>query len=64
VVTANGTERVFWEMNFRLKIDSSAYGPKGDKPVLVEVGAQGDRVALVFSGLSQISTFIQSKCSP
>ena len=62
VVTADGTERPFWEMNLRLKVDSSASGPKGDKPVLTPGGMQGDRASLVFSEPAQISAFVQSKC--
>ena len=62
VVTADGTERPFWEMNLRLKIDSSATGPKGGKPVLTASGMQGDRVSLVFSDPAQIRAFVQSKC--
>jgi cytochrome c len=62
VVTADGIERPFWEMNLRLKVDSSAAGPKGDKPVLTPGGMQGDRASLVFSNPAQISAFVQSKC--
>lgn len=62
VVTADGTERPFWEMNLRLKVDSSAAGPKGGKPVLTPGGMQGDRASLVFSDPAQISTFVQNKC--
>lgn len=62
VVTADGTERPFWEMNLRLKVDSSATGPKGGKPVLTPSGMQGDRASLVFSDPAQISAFVQSKC--
>ena len=62
VVTADGTERPFWEMNLRLKVDSSATGPKGGKPVLTPSGMQGDRASLVFSDPAQISAFVRSKC--
>ena len=62
VVTADGTERPFWEMNLRLKVDSSATGPKGGKPVLTPGGMQGDRASLVFSDPAQISAFVQGKC--
>lgn len=62
VVTADGAERPFWEMNLRLKVDSSATGPKGGKPVLTQSGMQGDRASLVFSDPAQISAFVQSKC--
>jgi cytochrome c len=62
VVTADGTERPFWEMNLRLKVDSSVNGPKDGKPVLMPGGMQGDRASLVFSNPAQISAFVQSKC--
>jgi cytochrome c len=62
VATADGQEHAFWALNLRLKIDSSALGPKGGKPVLTGSGMQGDRASLVFSDPAQISAFIQSKC--
>jgi cytochrome c len=62
VVTGDGTERPIWEMNLRLKVDSSATGPKGGKPVLTPGGMQGDRASLVFADPAQISAFVQSKC--
>ena len=62
VVTADGTERPIWEMNLRLKVDSSLNGPKGGNPVLVQSGMQGDRASLVFSDAAKISAFVQSKC--
>jgi cytochrome c len=62
VVTADGTERPFWELNLRLKIDSGPTGPKAGKPVLVQSGMQGDRASLVFSSPAQLSEFVQSKC--
>jgi cytochrome c len=62
VTTANGHERSYWALNLRLKVDSSALGPKGGKPVLTGSGMQGDRGSLVFSDPAQISGFIQSKC--
>jgi cytochrome c len=62
VTTANGQEHSFWALNLRLKVDSSALGPKGGEPVLTGSGMQGDRASLVFSDPAQISAFIQSKC--
>jgi cytochrome c len=62
VVTADGVERPFWEMNLRLKVDSGATGPKDGKPVLTQSGMQGDRASLVFSDPAQISAFIERKC--
>jgi cytochrome c len=62
VVTADGAERPFWELNLRLKVDSGPTGPKVGKPVLTASGMQGDRASLVFSDLNEISAFIQNGC--
>ncbi|MBV6486670.1 MAG: hypothetical protein GHHEDOFH_00605 [Pseudorhodoplanes sp.] len=62
VTTADGQEHSFWALNLRLKVDSSALGPKGGRPVLTGSGMQGDRASLVFSDPAQISAFLQSKC--
>jgi len=62
VVTADGKERPFWEMNLRLKVDSSATGPKGGKPVLTPAGMQGDRASIVFSDPAEIGRLIEKKC--
>lgn len=62
VTTADGREHSFWALNLRLKIDSSALGPQGGKPVLTGSGMQGDRASLVFSDPAQIGAFLQSKC--
>jgi cytochrome c len=62
IVTADGKERPFWELNLRLKVDSGATGPKDGTPVLVPAGMQGDRASLVFSDPTQISSFIEQKC--
>lgn len=62
VVTADGQEHPFWAMNLRLKVDSSATGPKSGKPVLTSSGMQGDRASVVFSDPAQINAFIQTKC--
>jgi cytochrome c len=62
VTTADGQEHSFWALNLRLKIDSSALGPKDGKPVLTGSGMQGDRASLVFSDPAQIGAFLQSKC--
>lgn len=63
VDTADGKKRPFWEMNLRLKIDSSASGPKGGKPVLLRSGMQGDRASIIFSDSSEIGNLIEKKCS-
>ena len=62
VATADGKQRPFWEMNLRLKIDSSANGPKVGKPVLVNGGMQGDRASVVFSNLDEIGSLVEKKC--
>lgn len=62
VTTADGKERPFWEMNLRLKVDSSATGPQSGKPVLLPAGMQGDRGSVVFSDLAEIGAFIK-ECS-
>ena len=62
VATADGKQRPFWEMNLRLKIDSSSNGPKGGQPVLVSGGMQGDRASIVFSDLEEIGRLVERKC--
>lgn len=62
IVTADGVERPFWEMNLRLKVDSASTGPKDGKPVFTPGGMQGDRASVVFSDPAQISAFIERKC--
>jgi len=62
VATADGRQRAFWEMNLRLKIDSSANGPKVGKPVLVHGGMQGDRASIVFSDMEEIGRLVEKKC--
>ena len=62
VATADGKQRPFWEMNLRLKIDTSANGPKVGKPVLVHGGMQGDRASVVFSNLDEIGSLVEKKC--
>ena len=62
VGTADGAERPIWEMNLRLKVDSSASGPKNGMPVLTAGGMMGDRASIVFSDPKQISALIETKC--
>lgn len=62
VVTADGKERPLWELNLRIKVDSSATGPKGGKPVLIPAGGQGDRMSVVFSTPAEIGRVIEEKC--
>lgn len=62
VTTADGKERPFWELNLRLKVDSSTSGPSDGKPVLLPAGMQGDRASLVFSNVAEIGTAIKEQC--
>lgn len=62
VTTADNKERPFWELNLRLKVDSSATGPSAGKPVLLPAGMQGDRASLVFSNVAEIGTTIKEEC--
>ncbi len=62
VVTADGKEHPFWEMNLRFKVDSSASGPKSGKPVITSSGMQGDRASIIFLDPAEISALVQSKC--
>lgn len=59
---ADGKQRPFWAMNLRLKIDTSANGPRAGKPVLVGAGMQGDRASIVFSDLDEIGRLVEKKC--
>ena len=62
VATADGKQRPFWEMNLRLKVDTSANGPRVGKPVLVPAGMQGDRSSIVFFDLEEIGRLVEKKC--
>ncbi|MEO6783688.1 MAG: cytochrome c family protein [Bradyrhizobium sp.] len=62
ITTADGKQRPFWEMNLRLKIDTSANGPRAGKPALVPGGMQGDRASIVFSNLDEIGRLVEKKC--
>lgn len=62
VTTADGAETPFWEMNVRLKLDSTETGPAAGKPVIHGAGMQGDRVSIVFSSLKEITRFIAEAC--
>lgn len=61
VSTADGKERPFWELNLRLKVDSSETGPK-ENPVLLPAGMQGDRASIVFSDVAEIRSSIEERC--
>lgn len=63
VKTADGRERPYWEMNVRLKTDTSERGPKGNNPVLAYAGMQGDRISIVFKSAGAIAQFIETDCT-
>ena len=62
VMTADGTERPYWEMNVRLKLDTRDTGPEPGKPVIVGGGMMGDRVSVVFARLEELARFIKEGC--
>ncbi len=62
VDTADGRNRPFWEINLRLKIDSSANGPNAGTPILLGSGMQGDRASIVFSDLDEIDRLVEKAC--
>jgi cytochrome c len=62
VSTADGKERSFWELNLRLKVDSSSTGPKEGKAAMLPAGMQGDRASVVFSSPTEIGRWIEEKC--
>ena len=62
VTTENGKTHQFWELNLRLKTDSSETGPPKGAPVLIPGGMRGDRANLVFSSPKEISAFIKRQC--
>lgn len=62
LATETGQNLKIWEFNLRLKVDSSEFGPHPGRPVVVGMGMQGDRAAVVFAQPSEISAFIKQKC--
>ena len=62
VTTADGTETPYWEMNVRLKTDTSKFGPPSGKPAITRSGMMGDRVSIVFSSAAEIAATVKSKC--
>jgi cytochrome c len=62
VNTADGSTYKIWEFNLRLKTDTSDNGPVTGKPVIIGVGMRGDRTALVFSSLGDLSAFTKEQC--
>lgn len=62
VTTADGIETPYWEMNVRLKLDTRETGPEPGKPAILGAGMAGDRVSIVFSSLSEMTSFIAEGC--
>jgi cytochrome c len=62
ITTADGAQFPFWELNVRLKTDSSLRGPKAGEPVLMRSGMAGDRVSVVFASLAEIARIVGDKC--
>jgi cytochrome c len=62
VTTADGTETPYWEMNVRLKTDTSNRGPPSGKPIIVHAGMMGDRVSIIFADPAEIAATVKSKC--
>ena len=62
VATADGKNRTFWEFNLRFKTDGSVDGPAAGHPVIVGNGMRGDRAAVIFSRLDEISSYIRKRC--
>lgn len=62
VATADGAETPYWEMNVRLKTDTSKFGPPSGKPVITRSGMMGDRVSIVFSSAAEITAAVKTKC--
>jgi cytochrome c len=62
VTTVDGAQFPFWETTVRLKIDTSARGPKSGEPVLLRSGMAGDRVSVVFASLADLTALLAEKC--
>lgn len=62
ISTADYKVNKVWEFNLRIKTDSSRFGPRPGKPVIVGSGMQGDRASLVFASPAEISRFITESC--
>jgi cytochrome c len=62
VTTGDGKIHKIWEFNLRLKTDTTDSGPSAAKPVLLRVGMQGDRAAVVFASPAELGAFIREHC--
>ena len=63
LVMASGTQHRYPELNLRFKTDTSATGPLPGKPVIVGTGMQGDRAAVVFAGIRELSETAKEQCN-
>lgn len=63
VATADEKLHKIWEFNLRFKTDTSATGPLPGKPVIVGTGMQGDRAAVVFAGIRELSETAKEQCN-
>jgi cytochrome c len=62
VTTADGKERPYWEMNVRLKTDTTSTGPRPNHPVIVGAGMMGDRVSIIFADPGEIAASVRGQC--
>jgi hypothetical protein len=58
VITMDGNGADFPETDLRFKVDSSAIGPFGGKPVILPAGDVGDRAVVFFAAPDEIAAFI------
>jgi cytochrome c len=62
LMTADGTERPYWEMNVRFKTDTASTGPNAGHAVIVGAGMMGDRVPIILADPSEIGARVKSQC--
>lgn len=62
IATEDGGERLYWEKNIRLKIDSEETGPPPGVPVILGAGMRGDRFSVIFSSLADLKAVVEEKC--
>lgn len=62
ITTADGTTTPHWEMNVRLKIDTSPAGPEPGQPALIRSGSLGDRISVVFSSIGELKRVLREEC--
>jgi len=62
IETADGAHAVHWEMNIRLKIDSTETGPPPGFGVILGAGMQGDRHSVIFGSLADLERLVSENC--